>query len=46
MSIRVFLQVQGDLISILKEKLDLLNLETFSCLLPILAGLLNSKTER
>ncbi|XP_010905604.1 katanin p80 WD40 repeat-containing subunit B1 homolog KTN80.4 isoform X1 [Elaeis guineensis] len=38
--------VQVDLISILKEKIDLFTLELFSCLLPLLVGLLNSRTER
>ncbi|XP_008800146.2 katanin p80 WD40 repeat-containing subunit B1 homolog KTN80.4-like [Phoenix dactylifera] len=38
--------VQVDLISILKEKIDRFTLELFSCLLPLLVGLSNSRTER
>lgn len=38
--------VQVDVISVLTEKIDLFNLDLFSCLLPMLAGLLSSKTER
>lgn len=39
-------QVQADVVSALKGKLDLFNLEIFSSFLPVLAGLLCSKTER
>ncbi|KAM0943946.1 putative transcription factor WD40-like family [Dioscorea sansibarensis] len=38
--------VQVDVISILIEKTRLFTLDLFTCLLPVLAGLLNSKTER
>ncbi|XP_037414355.1 katanin p80 WD40 repeat-containing subunit B1 homolog KTN80.4-like isoform X3 [Triticum dicoccoides] len=38
--------VQADVVSTLKGKLGLFNLDIFSSLLPVLAGLLNSKTER
>ncbi|XP_072988421.1 katanin p80 WD40 repeat-containing subunit B1 homolog KTN80.4-like isoform X1 [Typha latifolia] len=38
--------VQADVICILKENIELLNLENFSRLLPVLAGLVNSKMER
>ncbi|KAJ3674934.1 hypothetical protein LUZ60_005550 [Juncus effusus] len=38
--------VQVDLISGLKEKVQGFNLELFSCLLPILVGLLSSKIDR
>jgi len=38
--------VQADVVSALKGKLDLFNLEFFSNFLPVLAGLLCSKTER
>ncbi|CAM8989583.1 unnamed protein product [Rhodiola kirilowii] len=38
--------VQADVVSVLKEKLEILNLDLFSCLLPLLAGLLDSTIER
>lgn len=38
--------VQADVISILTEKMEMLNLDLFSCLLPVLVGLLDSKVER
>ncbi|XP_030543606.1 katanin p80 WD40 repeat-containing subunit B1 homolog KTN80.4 isoform X2 [Rhodamnia argentea] len=38
--------VQADVISILMEKMEMLNLGLFSCLLPVLVGLLDSKVER
>ncbi|OEL21995.1 Katanin p80 WD40 repeat-containing subunit B1-like protein [Dichanthelium oligosanthes] len=38
--------VQADVVSALKGKLDLFNLEIFSSFLPVLTGLLSSKTER
>ncbi|XP_062223147.1 katanin p80 WD40 repeat-containing subunit B1 homolog KTN80.1-like isoform X2 [Phragmites australis] len=38
--------VQADVVSALRGKLDLFNLEIFSSSLPVLAGLLSSKTER
>ncbi|XP_062207073.1 katanin p80 WD40 repeat-containing subunit B1 homolog KTN80.2-like [Phragmites australis] len=38
--------VQADVVSALKGKLDLFNLEIFSSFMPVLAGLLSSKTER
>ncbi|POO03653.1 Guanine nucleotide-binding protein, beta subunit, partial [Trema orientale] len=38
--------VQADVISVLIEKMDILTLDLFSCLLPVLLGLLDSKTER
>lgn len=42
----ILVQVQADVISVLIEKMDILNLDLFSCLLPVLLGLLDSKTER
>jgi katanin p80 WD40 repeat-containing subunit B1 len=41
-----FVQVQADVVSTLKGKLGLFNLDIFSSFLPVLAGLLSSKTER
>ncbi|PSS24671.1 Katanin p80 WD40 repeat-containing subunit like [Actinidia chinensis var. chinensis] len=38
--------VQADLIGVLIEKMDILTLDLFSCLLPVLLGLLDSKIER
>ncbi|KQK10070.1 hypothetical protein BRADI_2g51760v3 [Brachypodium distachyon] len=38
--------VQADVVSTLKGKLGLFNLDIFSGFLPVLAGLLNSRTER
>uniref|UniRef100_A0A0D9V6H3 Katanin p80 subunit C-terminal domain-containing protein n=1 Tax=Leersia perrieri TaxID=77586 RepID=A0A0D9V6H3_9ORYZ len=38
--------VQADVVSTLKGKLDLFNLDIFSSFLPVLAGLLSSKAER
>lgn len=38
--------VQVDLVSVLRGKLDSLSLDVFVCLLPLLLGLVNSKTER
>ncbi|KAA8519844.1 hypothetical protein F0562_014066 [Nyssa sinensis] len=38
--------VQADVISVLMEKMEILNLDLFSCLLPVLLSLLDSKTER
>ncbi|XP_019426191.1 PREDICTED: katanin p80 WD40 repeat-containing subunit B1 homolog [Lupinus angustifolius] len=38
--------VQADIISVLVEKMEILTLDLFSCLLPVLTGLLDSKTER
>ncbi|XP_038894612.1 katanin p80 WD40 repeat-containing subunit B1 homolog KTN80.1 isoform X2 [Benincasa hispida] len=38
--------VQADVISVLIEKMDVLTLDLFSCLLPVLVGLLDSKIER
>ncbi|TQD88282.1 hypothetical protein C1H46_026163, partial [Malus baccata] len=40
------LQVQADVVTVLLEKMDCLTLDLFSCLLPVLLGLLDSKTER
>ena len=42
----ILVQVQADVISVLMEKMDILNLDLFSCLLPVLLGLLDSKIER
>lgn len=42
----LFLQVQADVVSTLKGKLDLFNLDIFLSFLPVLAGLLTSKAER
>ncbi|XP_023001697.1 katanin p80 WD40 repeat-containing subunit B1 homolog isoform X2 [Cucurbita maxima] len=38
--------VHADVISVLIEKMDVLTLDLFSCLLPVLVGLLDSKIER
>ncbi|XP_054802300.1 katanin p80 WD40 repeat-containing subunit B1 homolog KTN80.2 isoform X2 [Prosopis cineraria] len=38
--------VQADVVSVLVEKTDLLSLELFTCLFPVLVGLLDSKIER
>ncbi|KAH0470267.1 hypothetical protein IEQ34_001825 [Dendrobium chrysotoxum] len=38
--------VQVDLVSVLRGKIDLFTLDLFCCLLPLLHGLVNSKTER
>ncbi|XAR66416.1 hypothetical protein NMG60_11012648 [Bertholletia excelsa] len=38
--------VQADVVSILMEKMEIITLDLFSCLLPVLLGLLDSKTER
>ncbi|KAI9074935.1 hypothetical protein K1719_043098 [Acacia pycnantha] len=38
--------VQADVVSVLVEKLEILTLDLFSSLLPVLTGLLDSKTER
>ncbi|KAL0535092.1 hypothetical protein IC582_029412 [Cucumis melo] len=38
--------VQADVISVLIDKMDVLTLDLFSCLLPVLVGLLDSKIER
>ncbi|KAK7319632.1 hypothetical protein RJT34_04355 [Clitoria ternatea] len=38
--------VQADVISVLVEKIEILTLDLFSCLLPVLTGLLDSKIER
>ncbi|XP_062096424.1 katanin p80 WD40 repeat-containing subunit B1 homolog KTN80.1-like isoform X2 [Humulus lupulus] len=38
--------VQADVINVLIEKMDIVTLDLFSCLLPVLLGLLDSKTER
>ncbi|KAK2644160.1 hypothetical protein Ddye_019355 [Dipteronia dyeriana] len=38
--------VQADVISVLMEKMEILSLDVFSCLLPVLLGLLDSKMDR
>ncbi|QHO01029.1 uncharacterized protein DS421_13g411440 [Arachis hypogaea] len=40
------LQVQSDVISVLAEKMNVLTIDLFACLLPVLSGLLDGKTER
>lgn len=42
----MLMQVQADVISVLVEKMEILTLDLFSCLLPVLTGLLDSKIER
>lgn len=42
----ILLQVQADVMSVLMEKMEILNLDLFLCLLPMLMGLLDSKMER
>ncbi|KAK1260627.1 hypothetical protein QJS04_geneDACA022532 [Acorus gramineus] len=44
--IKYEMQVQVDLISILMEKIDTISLDVFTCLLPLLRGLLDSNIER
>ncbi|KAM7255205.1 hypothetical protein ACFE04_020446 [Oxalis oulophora] len=39
-------QVHADVISVVMEKMEILTLDLFSCLLPVLIGLLDSKTDR
>jgi katanin p80 WD40 repeat-containing subunit B1 len=39
-------QVQADVINILTDKTEILTLDLFSQLAPVLTGLLGSKTER
>lgn len=39
-------QVQADVVSVLLERMDIITLDVFSCLLPVLVGLLDSKVER
>lgn len=38
--------VQADVISVLLEKMEIVTMDLFSCMLPILVGLLDSKMER
>ncbi|ESW20210.1 hypothetical protein PHAVU_006G189900 [Phaseolus vulgaris] len=38
--------VQADVISVLVEKMEIFTMDLFSCLLPVLTGLLDSKMER
>ncbi|GAB4831275.1 hypothetical protein Ancab_005288 [Ancistrocladus abbreviatus] len=38
--------VQADVLSVLLEKMEIINLDLFSSLLPVLVGLMDSKTER
>nr|XP_027111721.1 katanin p80 WD40 repeat-containing subunit B1 homolog isoform X3 [Coffea arabica] len=38
--------VQADVVSVLKEKMEIITLELFSCLLPVLLSLLDSKIDR
>ncbi|KAK9267870.1 hypothetical protein L1049_010307 [Liquidambar formosana] len=38
--------VQADVVSVLMEKMEILTLDLFSCLLPVFVGLLDSKMER
>ncbi|XP_021740495.1 katanin p80 WD40 repeat-containing subunit B1 homolog isoform X2 [Chenopodium quinoa] len=38
--------VQADVISVFMEKMDIVTMDLFSCMLPILVGLLDSKLER
>ncbi|XP_068639728.1 katanin p80 WD40 repeat-containing subunit B1 homolog KTN80.4-like [Aristolochia californica] len=38
--------VQADVISVLVDKIDVVTLDLFSCLLPLLTGLLDSKVDR
>ena len=42
----VVAQVQADVVSVLKEKMEIITLELFSCLLPVLLSLLDSKIDR
>ncbi|KAK9085147.1 hypothetical protein Sjap_025558 [Stephania japonica] len=38
--------VQADVVSVLMEKMEIVNLDLFSCLLPLITGLLNSQIDR
>lgn len=40
------MQVQADVVSVLMEKMEILTLDLFSCLLPVLMSLLDSNLER
>ncbi|KAK9092391.1 hypothetical protein Syun_027302 [Stephania yunnanensis] len=40
------INVQADVVSVLMEKMEIVNLDLFSCLLPLITGLLNSQIER
>lgn len=40
------LQVQADVVSALVDRMDVITLDLFSCLLPVLLGLLESRIER
>lgn len=39
-------QVQADVVSVFMEKMEIINMDLFSCMLPVLVGLLDSKMER
>ncbi|KMS96764.1 hypothetical protein BVRB_8g199500 isoform A [Beta vulgaris subsp. vulgaris] len=38
--------VQADVVSVFMEKMEIINMDLFSCMLPVLVGLLDSKMER
>lgn len=40
------MQVQADVVGVLIERMEIITLDLFSCLLPVLLGLLESKAER
>lgn len=43
----VFLiQVQADVVGVFSERMEIVTMDLFSCMLPILVGLLDSKMER
>lgn len=39
-------QMQADVVGVLIERMEIITLDIFSCLLPVLLGLLESKAER
>lgn len=40
------MQVQADVVNILMDRIDFVNLNLFTCLLPLLTGLMDSKVDR
>lgn len=40
------MQVHADVVGVLIERMEIITLDLFSCLLPVLLGLLESKIER
>lgn len=42
----LLIQVHADVVGVLIERMEIITLDLFSCLLPVLLGLLESKIER